>query len=456
MKGKTIVILILVAALVLTGTAGIVAGSLMDWNFAGYFAKGGEDVLATRPELEDNEDFVEPTEPDNTLPTEPEITEPMPESVTLTIWTPMEDQLGESNWLDIMLEKFEAEHPEYDIIWELGVCHEGDALNKVVSDVSAAADVFFYASDCLGTFYGANALMSVGGQYAEQVREENSQAMIDTVTHADGNIYGFPMSPNTWFMYYDKSVYTEEDVRSLDTMLEKGKVAFPITNAWYLWSFYAAGGGTLFGEYGNDGSAGIKLGDRGSAVTKYLVNFANHPNLINDASGVGMAGLADGSINAIFTGDWDAAVVRDCLGDNFGVAVPPCINLDGEMAQMKSFLGSKAIGVNQQSQHPQIAMQLAAFLSSAEAQLLRYEMRSVIPAASVLADDAQVANDPVAFAVLQTVTYASVVQPYIQEMGSYWGPAGNFGAALWDNSITQDNYVEQTDLLEQALNNSGL
>ena len=34
-------------------------------------------------------------------------------------------------------------------------------------------------------------------------------------------------------MYYDKSVFSEEDIKNLDSMLEKGTVAFPLTNSWY-------------------------------------------------------------------------------------------------------------------------------------------------------------------------------------------------------------------------------
>ena len=38
-------------------------------------------------------------------------------------------------------------------------------------------------------------------------------------------------------MYYDKSKFTDSDVKSLDKMLEKNKVAFNITEGWYMSSF---------------------------------------------------------------------------------------------------------------------------------------------------------------------------------------------------------------------------
>ena len=33
--------------------------------------------------------------------------------------------------------------------------------------------------------------------------------------------YAVPFTPNSWFMYYDKSMYTEEEGKSLDTMMAK-------------------------------------------------------------------------------------------------------------------------------------------------------------------------------------------------------------------------------------------
>ena len=75
----------------------------------------------------------------------------------------------------------------------------------------------------------------------------------------DGDIYAVPYTSNTWFMYYDKRVFSEDDVKSLDTMLTKGKVSFPFDNGWYLNAFYAANGCTIFGD-GTDKAAGYDFG----------------------------------------------------------------------------------------------------------------------------------------------------------------------------------------------------
>ena len=82
-------------------------------------------------------------------------------------------------------------------------------------------------------------------------------------------------------MYYDKSVFTEDDVKNLDTMLEKGKVGFPLSNSWYIASFYVANGCTLFGADGGDAAAGFDFsGDKAVAVTNYLVDLVANPNFV--------------------------------------------------------------------------------------------------------------------------------------------------------------------------------
>ena len=51
-----------------------------------------------------------------------------------------------------------------------------------------------------------------------------------------------------------------------------------------------------------------------------------------------------------------------------GVAALPTVTIDGKEGQMKSFIGSKAIGVNPNAENQQVAMSLAAYLAGEKAQ----------------------------------------------------------------------------------------
>ena len=387
----------------------------------------------------------------------PAETKAQAEAITLTVWGPQEDQADENGWLPAMCRQFAEAHPEWDITFEYGVCSEGDAQKNVTADPSAAADVYMYANDQLGTLMQSQAIAQLGGKYLEEVQADNSEAMMASVTGTDGGVYGVPFTSNTWFMFYDKSALTEEDVKSLDTMLEKGKVAFPMTNAWYNAAFYVAGGGTLFGDNGMDGAAGIQFGgDNGTAVTEYLVNLAANPNFVNDADGAGLDGMRSGEVKAMFTGSWDAAAIKEILGDNYAAAQLPTITLGGEQKQLKSFAGSKAIGVNPNCEHPQAAVALAVYLGSAEAQKAHYEMRGIIPCAVSLLSDETIAADVVALAQGNTVANTAILQPSIPEMGSYWGPAETMGKAIVNGEVTADNAAEKTEAFQASLNGQGL
>jgi arabinogalactan oligomer/maltooligosaccharide transport system substrate-binding protein len=374
-------------------------------------------------------------------------------AITLKVWGPSNEQANSSSWLPVQEAAFEAAHPDYDITWENSVVGEDKAGDTVKQDVSAAADVYLFANDQLGGLIDAGAVGLLSPDGEAQVKSQNSDVMVTSVTGSDGNLYGVPYTANTWFMYYNTSVFTEDDIKSLDTMLTKGKVSFPIDTAWYIASFYAGNGGTLFGPDGTDESAGFEIGgDKGAAVTKYLVELVKNPNFVNDASGSGIAGLKNGTVDAIFSGTWDAENVKDALGDNYGAAQPPTFTIDGKAVQIKAFAGSKAAAYNPNSKNASVAAEFAAFLGSTDAQKSHYELNGVVPSDSSLASDSAIAADPVAIAQIAPVDNASIHPPTVTKMGNFWDPAANFGKAIINGEVTADNAAEKTDAWNASMN----
>ena len=371
---------------------------------------------------------------------------------TITVWGPAEDQSPDyGEWLQGRCEAFNKEHPNWDLSFEYGTCSEADAGKTVTQDVSASADVYMFANDQLQTLIDANAISELGGSTADYVKSTNSQAVVDSIT-ADGGIYGVPFTTNTWFLYYNKKVYSDSDVKSLDTMLEKGKVAFPLTNGWYNAAFYLANGCTLFGD-GTDNDAGINFGgDNGKAVTDYLVDLVANKNFVNDESGVGISGMTDGSIAAMFSGSWDYKALHDALGDDLGIAAMPTVKIGGSDKQLLSFAGSKAIGVNPNCEYPQVAVALALYLGNEESQQSHYEARSIVPCNTNLLESDTVKNDALVTAQNDTFNNTSMIQPFVPKMGNFWTPAENFGKALLNGEVTHDNAAEQTEAFNTSLN----
>ena len=252
-------------------------------------------------------------------------------------------------------------------------------------------------------------------------------------------------------MFYDKSVFTEDDVKSLDAMLEKGKVAFPLNNSWYIAAFYVANGCTLFGPDGGDAAAGFDFsGDKAVAVTDYLVDLVANPNFVNGDVSTGTG------ISAFFSGDWDYQKAKDAYGDNLGIAASPSYTLNGEAKQMKAFAGSKAVGVNPTTalyaEHPEIAVALAAYLGGTEAQQAHFDSREVIPTDVNI----NVGDNALAKAKMDTMSYASIVQPLQADMGNYWTPAQSMGDELVAGSVTHANAAEKTEAMNASMNSSAV
>lgn len=381
--------------------------------------------------------------------------------VRLVVWGPQEDQVKSDEYsggiLKEMCDRFNEAHPEWDITFEYGVCSEGDAKDVVTKDVTAAADVYMYANDQIPILTKAGALARLGGAVAEAVQVDNDQTMVDSVTY-EGGIYGVPFTSNTWFMYYDKSKFDGEEIKSLNVMMDKdlGKnvvnFAFPLDNSWYIPAFYYAAGGELFGKDGSDAEAGCTFdSDRGIAMTKFLAALAKNKRFSNEKEGSSIARFKRGTLGAYCSGSWDAAAIREALGKNFGVAVLPRVTVDGSEGQMRSFAGSKAIGVNPMCENPDVAVALAAYLGNRDCQEMRFSVRDIIPTNKELLAGDEVKKDEVAMVQAAEINSASVVQPVNPAMDNYWTPAETMGRELVQGDVTEANAGDKTKAMVKGI-----
>ena len=329
------------------------------------------------------------------------------EDITLSVWAPQEDQAKDTNWLGQVEENFAKDHPEYNITWKNDVVSEGDASKQVSTDPSAAADVYMFASDQLGVLMDAKAIGQLGTDSEKQVKEQNGDLEVDSVTGTDGKLYGVPYTDNTWFMYYNKSKITEDEAKDFDTILSKAKVTFPLQNSWYINGFYD--GLSLFGEKGNDADAGMVFPKDGADITSYLVDVVANPNFSNDDGASGLAAIKDGSADVLFSGTWSAADVKEALGDNYAATQLPTFTVNGEKKQMKSFAATK----------------------------VHYEMRQIPPSDTSLSD--LTTDDIAAKAQADTMANTAILQSGLAGMNDWWTPAETFGKALVNKEITKDN-----------------
>lgn len=382
--------------------------------------------------------------PDNHTP---EDTTPAVTDITLKVWAPQE-ALGKTKkgWLPKRCEEFAEAHPQWNITWTYEACEAEEVVAKVTADPAAAADLFFYSYDELDALLKANVLADFSGEVLAQIEQDNTDAVIELFarkiepTDEQGRqeaVYGVPYAVDTWVMYYNPTVFTAEDVKSLDAMLAKGKVAFPLTDAKYFASFYLAGGCTLFGD-GTDAAMGIDFaGEKGVTVTRYLAQLGKNPNFVNDVDGAGMTGLQDGSVAAVFGNARAVRDVKAALGENWAVAAAPAITLGEQAKQLVPFYTVDAIGVNANSENSKAASLLAAYLTTPEIQYSCYKFNATVPVSVALRDgDTDIKVDKVCAAAMETAEKYAVLQPAIPEMDMYWAAAEMMAAAVVKGEIS--------------------
>ena len=365
------------------------------------------------------------------------------EDVTLKVWDGQEDQ----ELLKELCEAYAAAHPENNYTFQYGVVGTADATARYLEDPAAAADVFVYPDDQLIRLAQADALYEVTRNHDEIVAA-NSIGSVNAATY-QGQLLGYPMTAdNGYFLFYDKSVLTEEDVKTLDGILAAAEKAgkqfnFDVANGWYLASFFLGNGCIItLDETGNqicDFNS-----EKGLEAAQAVAAMCAHPAFLPGDQNI-LTGTIGDSVCAGVCGTWVADAIKERLGDNYAAVKLPTFTVNGEQVQMGSFGGCKILGVNTQSTNPVEAMNLAEFLTSEECQIRRFEARGYGPSNISAAQSEAIASDPALSALAAQSDYA-VTQLII---GDFWTPATAFGNELIANPNADlqpllDQWVAQT------------
>ncbi len=359
-------------------------------------------------------------------------------TATINVWAPEED-LVEGGWLETQLDEFTKAHPKWELTFETTPVNESDVETKALGDPENVADVYFYSNESIPTLTSANVLAELGGDTLNTIQKNMDTNTVKTVTY-NGAVYGVPYTTNTWFVYYDKSVFEKDDVKNLDAMLKKGKVGIPLTDAEYISAFYLANGCTVGNSF--DFSA-----DKATAVTNYLVDLKNNKNFVNCDTSVDS--LKSGKVSAIFSTASNYEDVVEALGeDNVGIAIAPTFTLDKNELQLKPFVSSSAIGVNPNSKSIKVAVALASFLAGSDAQKAHYELENIIPTDINIDDE----EDRLLKIQRNTVKNLSVVEPITDKLPNFLTQVGNFGSEVVNGTITKENAGEKVGTLNTAIN----
>ncbi len=379
--------------------------------------------------------------------------------------------------LKIMVEEFKKANPETKYNIKVGIGEEDMAFSKVSQDADAAADVYCYSNDQLIPLLRSDALAELGGIFLESVKADNSEESVKSGAvgygTADVKYYGYPYaSDNGYFMFYDKSVLSDTDVNSLETIIsqcEKSgkKINWALDVPWYTAGWFFAFGGTYSVEYdykNNYKESNIEIdfnSENGIKASKAMAKLAGSIAFAGkktDDEKI-ITGFQTRQTAVAVSGTWNAKRIQEILGENYGVCKLPEVTVGDETVQLSSFKGYKLIGVNAHSKELVEAHRLAAFLSSEAMQKMRFEKHLVGPTNKVVANISEIKNDPTFAALNAQMAFA---REQTSVPSSFWEPLKGYGLNIIDKLVAENanpaagvlSYQEQLDKMVALIKQS--
>jgi len=362
------------------------------------------------------------------------------ETVKLTVWAAEGDQ----DYMKGIVEKFKSTYSDQKFDIQIGVESESTAKDTVLTDIEAAADVYSFASDQLNDLVSAGALANleeVGealGRANKTLDDVKNEHTADSIAAAsvDGKLYAFPtQGGNSYFMWYDSSVISEDDVKTWDGLLAAAKkagkkVGMTYSSGWYNAAFFYGAGFTT--GLNADGTTSIDWngtspdGYKGVDVVKSMINIASSSAFQPMTSDNGSNMIASGDLCAAVSGTWDSDNCNKVWGENCAATVLPTFKVGDKDVTMAPAYGYKFEAVNAYSKNSGWATLLAEFISNEESQKAHYEQLKVVPT-NKKALEVETIKESVGISAVLAEGEFGVTQLV---GGKYWDPTATFGEMI--------------------------
>lgn len=378
----------------------------------------------------------------------------------ITLWVSTTE--GVKEFMEGQVEEFKALHPEYKFNITIESVGEGDAATEVLKDVSTAPDMYCFAQDQIARLVLGGALAPLGVKAAQTVTENNDAGSVNAAT-VGTSIYAYPLtSDNGYFLYYDSSIITDEQAKTLEGILAACKAAdtclgfdmagTAFVTAGFFFSQPVGGGAPLCTSkwtYSDDGKVVTGVEDTfnspgGLVAMKAMNELANSGAWIdqfNDAEGTG----------ALITGIWAVDAVKGVYGDNMKATKLPTFTVDGQTYQMGSFSGFKFMGCTPQEDpaKAKLCSDLALYLTSEEAQLKRFYRFQWGPSNLNAQANENVQENALLAALLEQNAYS---QPEGVIPSEWWTELAALGTKCTEANLTDADLQAALDSYEEKIN----
>lgn len=377
-------------------------------------------------------------------------------TVVLSVWWSDED---DRELISAEIERFKEKYADEA---EFGITISTESVltvrDTVLARPQSAADVYMFADDQFEALRSAGAISEITENAADVIAANGGadSGACRAATY-NGALYGYPVTAgNGYFLYYNSSYFTEDDIKSLDKILEISaangkKTTIDYSSGWYIYSFFRGAGLELgINEDGVTNHCNWNSSDgkyKGTDVAESMLAIAGHDGFVNLNDKGFLSGVQDGSVIAGINGAWNAETVKAAWGDDFAAAKLPCYTLAGDSVQMCSFSGYKLLGVNPYSKNPDWAMKLAEFLSSEEIQIKRFEVVGECPSNVNAAQSPTVRSSSVITALTEQERFADTQRI----ANTYWDPSYIFGVTMAGGNPDNKDLGELLDTMVNAI-----
>ncbi len=354
------------------------------------------------------------------------------ENIELTVWESLD---GPDEFIKRAAVKYEESHPNVHI--KFVNVEIGDAAGTIALDGPAdiGPDLFAAPHDKLGELVNGGHILAT--RNPDEIKSKVISSCASALTY-NGVMYGYPVSAETYALFYNKNLIGEnevpktwEDLKSWAVQFNSknpGKNAFmmDVGSGYYTIIFTTMNGNRLFGKDGNDTSK-TYLNTEDSV--KGMQFFQSLREILNVPAADLTTGTVDGAFqkgNAAMhiTGLWNVKNFENA-GLDFGVA--PLPSLPGDKTPSASFSGTRAMFVSAYSYHPEEAADFAEFLISEEMQQLRFELTGAMPSINTEV------SSPYMPGFIKQLNYAFPM-PSTPEMSTFWSAMDSASKNIWNGA----------------------
>jgi len=326
----------------------------------------------------------------------------------------------------------------------------GDAATQIGLDGPAGVgpDVFAAPHDTLGSLQQQGLILPVADPSALEVLDFSTAALT-----LDGSLYGYPVAAETYAMFFNRDLVSEDDLpRTFEDLItwarefnaaNPGKFGFvmDVGNFYYTFPFMTMDDNRLFGPNGtnaDDPEVNTPASVEGFTAFQGLREVL--PVAAGDLTTDAVDGLfAAGNAAIHLTGPWNVEPFTNA-GLDFGVA--PMFSLPGQDTPAVTFSGVRSMFVSAFSDHPEEAHAFAEFLTTPEIQQLRVD---ITDAMSVSTADIVYGNEAIdGFAAQLEYSFA---MPSIPRMGAVWDTLNAASANIWDGAAPQAELDAATEVI---------